>query len=113
MMEEIEEKYIDFIAVPPPPVEFRLYYSEDGKVLFYTCEKPEGQYVVIDAQTFAEARPDVRVVNGRVVSTIQNTVIAKLKPTSTGGTECLAEDICIVSPDSTNTIKWKLNLNEL
>jgi len=113
MTEEFEEKYIDFIAVPPPPIEFRLYYDEDGKVLCYTCDKLEGQYIIIDAQTFAESRPDVRVVNGRVVSSIQNTIIAKLKPTDTGGTACLPEDICIISKDDTHAIKWKLNLNEL
>jgi hypothetical protein len=26
--------------------EFRLYYDDKGKVLFYSCEKPEGNYIV-------------------------------------------------------------------
>ena len=43
--------------------EFRLYYDDKGYVITYTCEKLEGNYIVIDALAFAEARPDVRVVN--------------------------------------------------
>jgi hypothetical protein len=54
-----------------PPIikpEFRLYYDERGCVLFYTCEKPEGNYIVIDSNTYAQGRPDVRVVDGKITS---------------------------------------------
>ena len=112
MTENSEEKYIDFIAIDPPPVEFRLYYDEEGKVVTYTCEKLEGQYIVIDSATFAEGRPDVRVIDGRVVSAINNVIISKLKPNTEQGTSCTNEDICIIA-EGKNTTKWKLNLHEL
>lgn len=109
-----EEVYIDFVYTPPPPPEFRLYYSEDGRVISYTTENLEGQYIVVDPQTFAEARPDVKVVNGKVVRAIDSVVISKLKP-SEKGTATAEEDISIIptNPKEKSTKKWKLNLNEL
>ena len=41
----------EFVIWEAPPIikpEFRLYYDERGNVLFYTCEKPAGNYVIID-----------------------------------------------------------------
>ena len=61
-----DEDYVLVFEAPKiEPPEFRLYYDEEtGKVLFYTCEKPEGKYLVIDSVTFACARQDVRVIDG-------------------------------------------------
>lgn len=112
MSEEPEEIILNFDYTPPPPTEFRLYYGDDGKVITYTCEKLEGNYIIIDAQIFAEARPDVRVIDNKIVSVINNIVIAKLKPNIVG-TPTLKEDISIVDTVSTDTIKWNLDLYEL
>lgn len=113
MTEENEEKFIDLIVVPPSPVEFRLYYGEDGKVICYTCESLDGQYIVVDSQTFAEARQDVLVINGKIISTIQNVVISKIKPNVTG-TATTTEDVSIIANDeTTNKTYWKLHLDEL
>lgn len=104
---------VTFNYIPPPPVEFRLYYDESGKVITYSCEKLEGQYILVDAQTFAEARPDVRVVNGKIVSAISRLIISKLKP-SDNGTATTAEDISIIADENTKEIiTWKVNLHEL
>jgi hypothetical protein len=64
--------------------EFRLYYKEDGTVDFYTCDKPEGNYIVVDALVFAESRPDIKVVNGRIIKIRPHAIVQKLKPRSTG-----------------------------
>jgi hypothetical protein len=111
-MSDVEEN-ISFEYTPPPSVEFRLYYDESGKVITYTCEKLEGDYIIIDAQTYAEARPDIRVVNGKIVSMISNLVVTKLKPGDSGVTTT-AEDISIIANDTTRkTTKWKITLHEL
>lgn len=96
------------------PPEFRLYYDEStGKVICYTCEKLEGKYITIDSITYAQARPDIRVINGKI-STVQNhCVVSKLMPDKNEGQICEAEDISIVSTDNVGTIKWKLNTYEL
>lgn len=102
----------------PPPIqkpEFRLYYDDKGKVLFYSCEKPEGNYIVIDATTYAAGRPDLRVIDGKISTAIPSLVVSKLMPNNDEGVECAEEDISIVV-DSTHkekTIKWKLNTYEL
>ena len=76
--------------------EFRLYYDERGNVLFYTCEKPEGDYIVIDTQTFAEARPDIKVVDGKIVRGGASTISSRLHR-SIEGTLCEVEDVSIIT----------------
>jgi len=100
-----------------PPIikpEFRLYYDEKGHVLFYTCDKPEGNYIVIDAATFAEGRPDVRVIDGKILNIKSGSVISKLIP-DTSGIRCAAEDISIVVDENytDNTNTWNLKTYEL
>ena len=50
----------------PEPVEFRLYYNDDGSVKHYTCEKLDGDYIIIDQQTYSEMRMDIRVKDGKI-----------------------------------------------
>lgn len=101
----------------PPPIvkpEFRLYYDDKGNVLFYTCEKPEGKYIVIDATTYAAGRPDIKIVNGKISDSNPGSVVSKLIE-SDEGIECAEEDVSILV-DSLYTgkkIKWKLVTYEL
>ena len=85
--------------------EFRLYYDTRGSVLFYTCEKPDGDYIVIDALTFAEARPDIKVVDGRIARCGASTLSTRLH-LSTGGTLCEAEDVSVIA--EADGQYWKL-----
>ena len=98
------------------PPEFRLYYDENGAVICYTGDKSvTGNYIVIDALTFAAARPDLRVIDGRLSTAGPKAVVYKLMPTKDEGVECIAEDISIIADSSYdgNTTKWKLNIYEL
>lgn len=78
--------------------EFRLYYDDQGFVVCYSCEKLEGDFVVIDAMTFAEARPDVRVVDKKIVKASSGSVISRLYK-DTHGVMCEREDISVLSND--------------
>ena len=92
-----DEEYV--IVWEAPEVvkpEFRLYYDERGNVLFYTCEKPEGNYIIIDTLTFAEARPDIRVVDGIIVRDSASTICSRLHK-SVDGTLCEVEDVSIIT----------------
>lgn len=104
---------INFVYEPPPPPEFRLYYDNNGNVLFYTGEKPEGNYIVIDTQTFAEARPDVKVINGTIVLNSNITQIYKLKPT-TEGTLTYVDDVSLILEDKdVEGTYWQYDVKEL
>ena len=108
---------VDYIVFEAPKLvapEFRLYYDENGSVITYTCDKLEGNYIIIDRQTFIEARPDVRVVEGKLKRVNPALVIYKLKPDLTDGVPCSNEDISIVVPHGTNNSQvWKLTTYEL
>ena len=101
-----EEEYV--IVWEAPEIvkpEFRLYYDKRGNVLFYTCEKPEGDYIVVDTQTYAESRPDIRVVDGIIVRDSTSTLYSRLHK-STTGTLCEAEDVSIITESDGQY--WKL-----
>lgn len=96
------------------PPEFRLYYDDTGRALFYTCDKPAGKYIVIDALTYAAARPDVRVVDGKISTVRSHAVVCKLMPADEGKA-CVSEDISIIAPESYAgaVTNWKLMSYEL
>lgn len=110
MADENEDYVITWEAPVIEVPEFRLYFDDKGKVLCYTCEKLEGDYIVIDSLTFAEARPDVRVVDGKLVRAGTTAVVAKLHP-SDEGTLCETEDVSVIS--ETTGQHWKLKIYEL
>ena len=96
MSEDNNEEYIlvwDAPVIEAPEV--RLYYKEDGSVDFYTCDKPEGNYIIIDALAFAESRPDIKVVNGRIAKIRPHAIVQKLKPSDKGQLTSI-EDISII-----------------
>lgn len=93
--------------------EFRLYYDSTGSIICYTCEKLEGDYIVIDAQTYAESRYDAKVLNGKIVNNFSNAVISRLTK-DVEGTLCSKEDISIiVDSDEVDNQYWKLKVYEL
>lgn len=116
-IEDNQPEYVVIWEQPKmEPPEFRLYYDENGAVMCYTGDKSIiGNYIVIDAQTFAAARPDVRVIDGRISIAEPKSVVYKLMPNSNEGVECIAEDISIIVDSSYDgkTKKWKLNIYEL
>jgi hypothetical protein len=91
--------------------EFRLYYDEQGKVLFYTCEEAEGNYIVIDAQTYAECRVDIKIVDGKIVKNNQGAVISKLIP-SIEGVKCASIDVNIIVDSNDDMIVWDVKRYE-
>ena len=112
----MEDFVIIWEAAPIVKPEFRLYYDEQGKVLFYTCEKPEGTYIVVDSSTYAEGRPDIRIVDGKISNVAQGSVVCKLVPSDDGeGVDCSETDISIIMAKryKNNKIKWKLKIYEL
>lgn len=96
-------------------VEFRLYYDDNGDVLCYSSDGtgPNEKYLVIDAQTYAEGRVDIKIIDGIVVKKTGKIGISKLVP-NTEGVRCAIEDITIIVDDTYNgeTMTWKIKQYE-
>jgi hypothetical protein len=75
-------------------VEFRLYHA-NGKFLYYSCENLEGEYIVIDKDTYAIGDPNVKIVDGKIEPITYEIQLYKLTKTKKG-TMCPIEDIAIV-----------------
>jgi hypothetical protein len=110
-----EEDYVVVWEAPKLETpEFRLYYDDNGAVICYTGDKSmQGKYIVVDTQTFAEARPDIRVIDGRISRVKPNAVVYKLMPDNEEGVSCHHEDISIIVGEQDIHTKWKLNIYEL
>jgi len=111
----VEIDGVEYLVVEdskPTEVEFRVYYDEMGKIICYTCDKLEGNHIIIDRQAFIEARPDLRVIDGKLTKYVPGVIISKLKP-DIEGTSCALEDISIIAQDDCQTQKWKLHSYEL
>lgn len=92
-------------------VEFRLYYDDKGSVICYTSEASvniDAKYIIIDAETYAGSRLDVRVINGEIVKFSEVSFISKLVPGQ--GTKCHKDDIMIIS--DIDSIEWKTKTYE-
>lgn len=114
-MDNNEEYIIIWEAPKIVPPEFRVYYDETGRIICYTCEKLEGDnYIIIDAHTYAQGRPDLRVIDGKLSSVNPKAIITKLKPDTKGQT-CAKQDISVVVDETYTgqTTNWKLDIYEL
>lgn len=91
-------------------VEFRLYYNDNGDVLCYSSDGtgPDNKFIVVDSQTYAEGRVDIKIVDGQIVKKTGKVGISKLVP-GTVGIRCTLEDVTIIVDDNYNgeTITWK------
>jgi hypothetical protein len=111
----IEFEEIEKLLTPntTTTIEYRLYYDSKGCIISYTCEKLAGNYIVIDKQTFAEARHDIKIVDGQLVKVSDFTTISKLHSDSVG-VKCAIEDVNIIVPDDyiDKTITWNVKIHE-
>lgn len=108
------EQVIIFEAPKIEPPELRLYYDDQGKVICYSCDKTlQGNYIVVDAQTYAEGRPDVKVIDGEICRAQPEQVVFKLMPNEHEGKNCHPEDVSVIVTTNTKSTKWKLTNYEL
>lgn len=91
--------------------EFRLYYNDTGQVLFYTCDKVDGNYIVIDSECYFQSRFDIKIIDGKIVSIYDKQIITKLVPSEEEGTSCHPKDISIIYTGKDEK-KWRVKVNE-
>lgn len=108
----MEDEIVLFEAPKIIKPEFRLYYDDIGNVLYYTTDKLPGKYIVVDSNTFAESRHDLKVVDGEIVRNVSVCVYDKLVP-SDSGTYCHPYDVSIVVyEDESEKKNWSIKTYE-
>ena len=113
MIDNTDENLFVWVAPAIEKPEFRLYYDDIGTIICYTGEKLEGNYIVVDTQTFAEGRHDIRIIDGRIVKDSSNATIVRLTPSDSGNL-CAKEDLSIIvtKDDDVEQQYWKLTVYE-
>jgi hypothetical protein len=99
------------VCPEPVPVSFRLYHRPDGSPRFYTMEDLPGDYVEVDAETYARSPMNVQVQNQRLVYVESRPVVQKLRPATTG-VACAVTDVCVIVDLSSTHTKWSTNTND-
>lgn len=89
----------------PKPITFRLYYDQQGMPVCYSMEDLPGEWIEIDAETYAHGRPNVRVVDKKIQILQQADMVSKLCPANQG-TCCDPSDVCIVVESTQPHTKW-------
>jgi hypothetical protein len=94
-----------FQAAPEPVQPFyRLYYDDQGRLLFYSMEDLPGTYIEIDQETFARNATNVRVRNGKLVEVTWQTT-AKLVP-GNSGSPCHPDNVAVIVAEDQPHTCW-------
>ena len=110
MANSFEELWSLVNAMEPQVPSYRLYYDQQGAVLFYSMEDCPGQWIEITAEQFAQADNHVRVVNGQLVPMLR-TMSRKLVP-GDGGTGCAVDNVAVVCAQGEFGKSWYLKTYE-
>ena len=82
----------------------KLYYDNNGCPIQYTTEDLDGNYIEVDAETFATTPWNVQVVNGGLVKLPPKVYYNRLMP-SDQGTQCDPRDVAVIR--DANGQHWK------
>lgn len=110
----MEELYISLIPSIPEKIEFRAYYNADGSIITYTTEKITGDYIVITAQQYSEARPDAKVFDGQLVHTHRRSHVSKLLKNKSEGVKTSKYDMSVIADEhDDDTIYYTIKAYEI
>ena len=106
-----EKEFWDILHNAPEikPIFFRLYYDELGNPITYTMEDLPGNYIEIDAATFALGPLNVQVRNGKLIE-IVTMRSQKLVPGAMG-VKCHPRDVAVIVTTAPST-QWSKQIYE-
>lgn len=111
------DNFINDLKVSDPEqvkklTEYKVYYDSEGKVITYTTEKIDGQYILINKEQFDQARPDAIVKKGKLVYTHTMSHVIRLNRNSSQGVSVSKYDINIID-NSTDSVYWSNEFFEI
>ena len=92
------------------PIEYRLYYDENGFPLFFSMEDLPGNYIVVDKEMYLGGPRNIRVVDGKLK--IYQTMFGKKLVPASLGQPCDTRDICVIVSEDQPHVKWNLKHQE-
>ena len=102
--QELAELFNNIVANnKPAALEFRLYYDDAGNPVTCACEDLPGDYLVVDKETYAQGRYDIRIIDGEIVPLRDFVYYNKMIP-SESGTACHPNNALLIEAES--TIFW-------
>lgn len=94
-------------------LEYRVYYNADGGIITYTTEELPGNYIVITREQWAEARPDARIIDGKLVYTHIKRHVFKLDRVAGGKYRAARWDVNILSDDNDEIFEWDMKAYDI
>jgi hypothetical protein len=92
-------------AVPETqPLTYRLYYDSTGALLFYSMDNVPGNYIEIDAVTFARSPMHVCVRDEKLIQRVWKTT-TKLVPADSGS-PCDLRNVAVIVGEHKPHQKW-------
>lgn len=91
-------------------LEYRLYYDDLGFPLFYSTEKVDGNYIVVDKETYLNSPKHIRIIDGKIK--VVKTVFGKKLAPSDQGRACDPSDVCVLVDESQPNIRWTIKHEE-
>ena len=103
----------DFFSNLPPVKQpsYRIYYDEAGRPTSYTVDDRPGNYIEVDAETYANCNRNIRIIDGKIIKIKPPVQVAKLVP-SDQGVPCDPDNVCIVVDGTQPHKKWSLKHRE-
>lgn len=100
------QEFWDILANMPLPklLSWRLYYDEQGAPVCYSMEELPGNYIEIDAETYARSPRNVRVIDGQL-HYIHTVTGHKLVP-GPAGVACDPRDVAVIVDDTQPHQRW-------
>jgi hypothetical protein len=72
-----------------------------------------GEYIEVNAETYAIASFNVRVVEQKLIHIRPRISVQKLQPHTDTGTACDPRDVCVIVSEQHSHTKWSTVNNEL
>ena len=97
-----------------PPVKqpsYRIYYDEAGCPTSYTVDDLPGNYIEVDAETYADCAKNIRIIDGKITRVKPPVQVAKLIP-GDQGIPCDPDNVCVVVDSAEPHKKWSLKNRE-
>jgi len=93
--------------------ERRLYYDENGDPICYTYDDLPELYIVVDADTFAQVRMDIKIVDGEIKQGSSKN-LTKLVPSDKETTPIHPQDVSIIVDNEYKTPRyWRVKTTKV